>query len=105
IWYPVALASGVLYGVYWVVWRLAIRESGQRPSPLRGQGERTPSPGPGAAAAANARRAFYSPKLDRWRNDSAPALRTRRQRLTDLIGSMLQSAIVCLVLGLVMFLF
>ncbi len=50
---------------------------------------------------------FQSPMLHRWRNGSAPPLplRSRRERLTDLVGGMLLSAAVCLVMSLLMMLF
>jgi serine/threonine protein kinase len=93
-----------------------------QPSPIRGEGvngarnaipvARPVAPPPArpipiAAAVPPPPPKFHSPTLWRWRNGSTGTLplRSRREKLTDLVGGMLLSATVCLVMSLLMLLF
>ena len=111
-WVPLLMVLGFLYGIYFSLYmliRLASRSS-STPTPSMAAAAPRPYPAVAAASAPPVRTATAPPaqatRRQRWHGRSRPALVVKpvRQRLAELFGSMVVSALASLVMTLVMFL-
>ena len=108
-WVPLLMALGICYGIYFSLYMLIRLASRGTVTPARLTAETT-SIAPALAAAVSAARPAAPPvrptRRQRWHGRSRPALVVKpvRQRLAELFGSMVVSALASLVMTLVMFL-
>ncbi|NIL96796.1 MAG: protein kinase, partial [Planctomycetales bacterium] len=108
--FPALVCLVLTYLVYRACWSLGHRTSAGSAQPLAGPAAASPPP-PVAAAASGPPVAEGNPhpahaRRRRWPTPSSPPLpvKTAREKMTELSGSMVLSGVVCLVMSLVMLL-
>ncbi|MCE9556879.1 MAG: protein kinase [Planctomycetes bacterium] len=110
-WVPLLMALGILYGIYFCLYMLIRLSARSSPTPTPSVAPAAPIVYPAVAASAPTARPATAPPVQatrrqRWHGRSRPALvvKSIRQRLAELFGSMVVSALASLVMTLVMFL-